>query len=154
MILNISPNESGLVPTSDVYAYKKLGTAINLLNSKVLFSLKRPLMKTGNESLWRLAKPLKVKNGSFVVMEDVKRYGQQVERYQVNFNVKKNPKRFSINCTTIGHKRIIPFPKQLKGKTLISVSMNITKLVTNALKLHLKSVQVFDWDEATKKKLV
>ena len=154
MILNMGPDESGLVPRPDVEAYRKLGSAIRSLNSAVLLSVDKPEVEVGKRSTWRLDKPFRVNNGSFVLMEDVSEFGQLVAGYRVSFRTQKNSKCYSVEGTTIGHKRIVPFPRQLKDKTLVAVAVEIKELVTGDAGVRLSSVKVFDWSDAVQRKFI
>ena len=151
MILNLNPDPFGLVEEEDIRAYKGFGAAVNLLYEDPVIENKNPKLKVGVETVWRFPEELHVENGSVVIMEDVLRFGQLVAEYQLRVKTSHGWIDCPEQSTTIGHKRIHPFPKALRGETSTAISLKITKLVTDGDSIWLREVSVYDWTRAARK---
>ena len=155
LILNIAPDRRGLVPTNDVWSYEKLGRAIELLYSDPVLQVGEPELIVGKSRTWHFLHPLEAANGSVVLMEDIEKYGQLVESYEVTYLIEPSKLNHRETGSTIGHKRIHPFPWQPdpleKDPELLSITglrIKVTKLVTGASKIRLRKVSVYDWSTA------
>ena len=154
LILNINPDPRGLVPDVDFRTYKELGRAIKLLYSHVIMLVSQPQVTVGQRKEWHFTgSPLQTRNGSLVLMENIEEDGQLVERYEITYESNEGS-LYSEQGSSIGHKRIHPFPWQVSGKNVSSVSLKILKLVTDADSIVLRQVSVYDWNEAVKRNLV
>ena len=154
LLLNINPDTRGLVPEKDMTAYKQLGKAIKMLYSDPVMTHRRPKLYVGKCKVWKF-EALRSLNGSVVLMEDIEKSGQLVMEYQLKFKTSRGWVRSSEELeTTIGHKRIHPFPKTLARRKVHGISLKITKLLTKQKSVILRQVSVYDWNEAAKKLLV
>ena len=151
MILNLNPNPYGLVEDEDVQAYKGFGEAVRLLYKDLVIKNKIPKLKVGAEIVWSFPELLNARNGSVVIMEDVAKFGQLVAEYQLRFKTLQGWTGDPEQGSTIGHKRIHPFPKALSGETITAVSLKIGKLVTGTSAIRLREVSVYDWTQAAEK---
>ena len=151
MILNLNPDPFGLVEEEDMKAYKGFGTAVDLLFKDPVIKRKNPKLKVGVEKVWSLPDELKAENGSVMIMEDVRKFGQLVAEYQLRVKTSTGWIDYSEQSTTIGHKRIHPFPKAFSGETISAISLKITKLVTGSDSIWLREVSVYDWTKAARK---
>ena len=151
MILNLNPDPDGLVEDEDMQSYKGFGEAVDLLYKDLVITDKNPELKVGVEMVWSLQEPLSVGNGSVVIMEDVANYGQLVAEYHLRLKTLQGWLEYPEQGSTIGHKRIHPFPKIFSGKIISAVSLNITKLVADGTSIVLREVSVYDWTEAARK---
>ena len=153
MLLNLNPDTRGLVPETDLCAYRELGNAIALLYQYPVGRYCSPEMQIGEEKIWKF-RELKSLNGSVVLMEDIEKSGQTVMEYELKLETEdgwiKTPERGS----TIGHKRIHPFPIALANKKVTAISLNITRLVTKQKSITLREVSVYDWNEAARQNLI
>ena len=154
MILNLNPDPFGLIEDEDLHAYKGFGEAIGLLYKDLIITQKNATLKIGVEKVWRIPRILNVANGSVVVMEDVAKFGQLVSEYQLRFNTSHGWVNYPEYGSTIGHKRIHPFPQVLRGKTVYAISFKIVKLVTRDPSITIREVSVYDWTEATRKRYI
>lgn len=154
MILNLSPDPFGLIEDEDLHAYKGFGQAIGLLYKDLIITQKNATLKIGVEKVWRIPRILNLANGSVVVMEDVAKFGQLVSEYQLRFNTSHGWVNYPEYGSTIGHKRIHPFPQVLRGKTVYAISFKIVKLVTRDPSITIREVSVYDWTEATRKRYI
>lgn len=150
MILNLNPDPFGLVEEEDMSAYKGFGAAVNLLYKDPVIESKNPKLKVGVEKVWRLPEELNADNGSVVIMEDLVRFGQLVAEYQLRVKTSNDWIDYPEQSTTIGHKRINPFPKAFSGETITAISLKITKLVTGGDSVWLRGVSVYDWTRAAR----
>ena len=151
MILNLNPDPFGLVEEEDMRAYNGFGAAVNLLYEDPVIESKNPKLKVGVEKVWRLPGELHVENGSVVIMEDVREFGQLVAAYQLRVKTSHGWIDYPEQSTTIGHKRIHPFPEAFSGETISAISLKITKLVTGGDSIWLRGVSVYDWTRAARK---
>ena len=154
MILNLNPDPFGLIEDEDLHAYKGFGEAIGLLYKDLIITQKNATLKIGVEKVWRIPRILNMANGSVVVMEDVAKFGQLVSEYQLRFNTSHGWVNYPEYGSTIGHKRIHPFPPVLRGKTVYAISFKIVKLVTRDPSITIREVSVYDWTEATRKRYI
>ena len=154
MILNLNPDPFGLIEDEDLHAYKGFGEAIGLLYKDLIITQKNATLKIGVEKVWRIPRILNVANGSVVVMEDVAKFGQLVREYQLRFNTSHGWVNYPEYGSTIGHKRIHPFPQVLRGKPVYAISFKIVKLVTRDPSITIREVSVYDWTEATRKRYI
>ncbi|XP_031569824.1 alpha-L-fucosidase 1-like [Actinia tenebrosa] len=148
LILNLNPDTRGLVPDIDLKVYRIFGQGIQLLYKSPVVKITAPLLKIGNNYTVN-SDPLEVINGSLVMMENVIDYGQLVEEYLVYYSTVEN-KTVKEKGSSIGHKRIHPFPKELYGLTLKEVKINIKKLVSGGAMVELRRIRIYDWSEAKK----
>lgn len=151
MILNLNPDPDGLVEDEDMQAYKGFGEAVDLLYKDLVITDKNPELKVGVEMVWSLQEPLNVGNGSVVIMEDVANYGQLVAEYHLWLKTLQGWLEYPEQGSTIGHKRIHPFPEIFSGKIISAISLNITKLVADGTSIMLREVSVYDWTEVARK---
>ena len=149
LILNLNPDTSGLVPEEDRKAYEKLGKAIALLYKDPVKKSFKPRLKIGTKKIWKFT-AFRSLNGSVILMEDIERYGQLVMKYELKLKTKDGWISTPELGSTIGHKRIHPFPKDLANKTVSAVSLRINKLVTKRRSIVLREVSVYNWNEAAK----
>ena len=127
-----------------------------MLYSEPILQVGRPKLIVGKYKTWHLLHPLKVRNGSVVLMENVKRYGQLVKSYQIIYLMESSGGNHIENGTTVGHKRIHPFPwkpldvieKDQELPSVVGISVKITKLLTNDSSIYLRKVSMFDWSNA------
>ena len=154
MILNLNPDPFGLIEDEDLHAYKGFGKAIGLLYKDLIVTQKNATLKIGVEKVWRIPRILNGANGSVVVMEDVAKFGQLVSEYQLRFNTSHGWVNYPEYGSTIGHKRIHPFPQVIRGKTIYAISFKIVKLVTRDPSITIREVSVYDWTEATRKRYI
>ena len=151
MILNLNPNPFGLIEDEELYAYKGFGEAVNLLHRDLVVTDTNPRLKVGVEKVWSLPRSLSAHNGSVVIMEDVARFGQLVTGYQLRLNTSYGWVDYPEYLTSIGHKRIHPFPKVFRGETVYAISLKIAKLVTGDSSIRMRKVSVYDWTKAAEK---
>lgn len=159
LILNIAPDRMGLVPSYDMWSYKKFGETIQMLYSEPILQVGRPKFSVGKYRTWHLLHSLKATNGSVVLMEDVEKFGQLVKSYQITYLMESSELNHRENGTTVGHKRIHPFPWQPLGvveedqepPSIVGIRIKITQLVTNAPVIRLRKVSMFDWSNAVAK---
>lgn len=151
IILNLNPNPDGLIEEEDMEAYKGFGEAVKLLYKDLAFKIKTPKLKVGVVKVFSLPKLLSSDNGSVVIMEDVAKFGQLVSEYRLRFKTLHGWIDYPEQGSTIGHKRIHPFPKVFSGKAISAVSLKITKLVTGSYSIRLRDVSVYDWTVASSK---
>lgn len=149
LILNLNPDTRGLVPEEDRKAYEKLGKAIALLYKDPVKKSFKPRLKIGKKKIWKFT-AFRSLNGSVILMEDIERYGQLVMKYELKLKTKDGWISTPELGSTIGHKRIHPFPKDLANKTVSAVSLRINKLVTKRRSIVLREVSVYNWNEAAK----
>ena len=148
MILNLSPDPFGLVEEEDMKAYKGFGEAVSLLYKDLVITDKNPELKVGVEMVWSLQEVYRIGKGSVVVMENIAEFGQLVAEYQLRFKTLHGWLDYPEQGTSVGHKRIHPFPAEFSGEIISAISLNITKLVTNGTSIMLREVSVYDWSEA------
>ena len=113
-----------------------------------------PELQVEKQKIWEFQEVLSLRNGSVVLMEDVEMFGQLVEEYDLRFMTPLGWVGAPENCSTVGHKRIHPFPRQLAGQMVYAIGLTIKKLVTNETTLNLRQVSVYDWSEAAYQELV
>jgi len=142
-----------LVPEIDLLAYEKLGKAIALLYQYPVSKYCSPEMHVGEEKIWKFRK-LKSLNGSVVLMEDIEKSGQIVMEYELKLETEDGWIKTTEPGSTIGHKRIHPFPKALANKRVTAMSLKITRLVTKQKSITLREVAVYDWNEAARQNLI
>ena len=151
MILNLNPDPYGLVEDEDIQAYKGFGEAVNLLYRDLVITDKNPELKVGVETVWSLEELYSMGKGSVVIMEDIAEFGQLVAAYQLRFKTLHGWLNYPEQGSTIGHKRIHPFPEEFSGEIISAISLNITKLVTDDTSIMIREVSVYDWTEAAGK---
>jgi len=151
MILNLNPDPYGLVEDEDIQAYKGFGEAVNLLYRDLVITDKNPELKVGVETVWSLGELYSMGKGSVVIMEDIAEFGQLVAAYQLRFKTLHGWLNYPEQGSTIGHKRIHPFPEEFSGEIISAISLNITKLVTDDTSIMIREVSVYDWTEAAGK---
>ena len=149
LLLNLNPDTRGLVPEKDRKAYEELGKAIALLYKDPVTKSFRPRLRVGKKKIWKFT-AFKSLNGSVVLMEDVEKAGQLVMKYELKLKTKDGWISTPEAGSTIGHKRIHPFPKELANKTVSAISLKIKKLVTKERSIRLREVSVYNWNEAAK----
>jgi hypothetical protein len=138
------------VPDIDYKVYRVFGEGVKLLYKNPVLMITKPELEIGKSIELNISKPLEVINGSLVLMESIEDYGQLVEEYTVEYVTVEN-KTAQEKGSSIGHKRIHSFPKELYGLALKSVSIKIIKLVTEGTKIRLREIAVYDWSEAARK---
>ena len=153
MLLNLNPDTHGLVPETDLAAYKELGNAITLLYQYPVSKYCSPELQVGEEKILKF-RELKSLNGSVVLMEDIEKSGQQVMEYELKLETEDGWIKTPEPGSTIGHKRIHPFPVVLANKRVTAISLNITRLVTKQNSITLREVSVYDWSEAARQNLI
>ena len=153
MLLNLNPDTRGLVPETDLCAYRELGNAIALLYQYPVGRYCSPEMQIGEEKIWKF-RELKSLNGSVVLMEDIEKSGQTVMEYELKLEAEDGWIKTPEPGSTIGHKRIHPFPIALANKKVTAISLNITRLVTKQTSITLREVSVYDWNEAARQNLI
>lgn len=153
MLLNLNPDTRGLVPETDLCAYRELGNAIALLYQYPVGRYCSPEMQIGEEKIWKF-RELKSLNGSVVLMEDIEKSGQTVMEYELKLETEDGWIKTPEPGSTIGHKRIHPFPIALANKKVTAISLNITRLVTKQKSITLREVSVYDWNEAARQNLI
>lgn len=153
LLLNLNPDTRGLVPEKDLSAYEELGKAIALLYKYPVSKYFSPEMQVGKEKIWRF-RELKSLNGSVVLMEDIEKSGQLVMEYELKLESEDGWIETPEAGSTIGHKRIHPFPTALLNKKVSAISLNITRLVTKQKSITLREVSVYDWNEAARQNLI
>lgn len=153
MLLNLNPDTRGLVPEADLSAYRELGNAIALLYQYPVGRYCSPEMQIGEEKIWKF-RELKSLNGSVVLMEDIEKSGQTVMEYELKLETEDGWIKTLEPGSTIGHKRIHPFPIALANKKVTAISLNITRLVTKQKSITLREVSVYDWNEAARQNLI
>lgn len=153
MLLNLNPDTRGLVPETDLCAYRELGNAIALLYQYPVGRYCSPEMQIGEEKIWKFSE-LKSLNGSVVLMEDIEKSGQTVMEYELKLETEDGWIKTPEPGSTIGHKRIHPFPIALANKKVTAISLNITRLVTKQKYITLREVSVYDWNEAARQNLI
>ena len=82
-------------------------------------------------------------------MEDIEAYGQLVESYNIIYKTDEMVK--IVEGSSIGHKRINPFPKIIRGMVLESVEMIIVGLLTEDKSIRLREISVYDWTDVVEK---
>jgi len=142
-----------LVPEKDLSAYEELGKAIALLYLYPVSKYCNPEMQVGEEKIWKF-RELKSLNGSVVLMEDIEKSGQIVMEYELKLETEDGWIKTPEPGSTIGHKRIHPFPKALANKRVTAISLKITRLVTKQKSITLREVSVYDWNEAARQNLI
>ena len=90
--------------------------------------------------VWSLQEPLSISNGSVVIMEDVANFRQLVAEYHLRLKTLQGWLEYSEQGSTIGQKRIHPFPEIFSGKIISAVSLNITKLVADGTSIMFRKV--------------
>ena len=153
MLLNLNPDTRGLVPETDLCAYRELGNAIALLYQYPVGRYCSPEMQIGEEKIWKF-RELKSLNGSVVLMEDIEKSGQTVMEYELKLETEDGWIKTPEPGSTIGHKRIHPFPIALANKKVTAISLNVTRLVTKQKSITLREVSVYDWNEAARQNLI
>lgn len=153
MLLNLNPDTRGLVPEIDLSVYQELGKAIALLYQYPVSKCCSPEMHVGEEKIWKF-RELKSLNGSVILMEDIEKSGQIVMEYELKLETEDGWIKTPEPGSTIGHKRIHPFPKALANKKVTAISLNITRLVTKQKSITLREVSVYDWNEAARQNLI
>lgn len=153
LLLNINPDTRGKVPEKDLATYRKLGRAIEMLYKDRVSKHSKQKMLVGNEKAWHF-KPFKALNGSVVLMEDVVEFGQLVMEYKLKIKTETRWVSLPHLGSTIGHKRIHPFPRGLDMKTISAISLKINKLVTEKDSITLREVSVYNWNDAAKRNLI
>ena len=153
LLLNINPDTRGKVPEQDLSTYEELGRAIELLYKEPVAKYFSQKLHVDKEKKWEF-KTFVSLNGSIVIMEDIAKFGQLVRSYELK--VKTGDCWISIDeeGSTIGHKRIHPFPRALAEKKISGISLKIRKLVTEQRDITLREVSVYKWDEAAKQNLI
>lgn len=153
LLLNLNPDTRGLVPEKDLSAYEELGKAIALLYKHPVSKFFSPKLRVGVEKIWRFT-AFKSLNGSVVLMEDVEKSGQLVMEYELKLETEDGWISTADAGSTIGHKRIHPFPKALANKNVSAISLKIVRLVTMKKSLSLREISVYNWNEAAKQNLI
>ena len=153
LLLNINPDTRGKVPERDLATYRKLGRAIETLYKDQVSKHSKQKMLVGKEKTWHF-KPFKALNGSVVLMEDVAEFGQLIMEYKLRIKTETKWVSLPYSGSTIGHKRIHPFPRGLDMKTISAISLKIIKLVTDQDSITLREVSVYNWNEAAKQNLI
>ncbi|KAJ7369614.1 hypothetical protein OS493_037564 [Desmophyllum pertusum] len=151
LILNLNPDPYGLVEEEDIQAYKGFGEAISLLYKDLVFKDENPQLEVGVEMVWSLQEYLSMEKGSVVIMEDVAQFGQLVAEYELRFKTLQGWIGYPEQGSSIGHKRILPFPEESSGEIISAVSLKITQLVTGDMSIVLREVSVYDWSEAAER---
>ncbi|EDO44021.1 predicted protein, partial [Nematostella vectensis] len=146
LILDMNPDPRGLIPDPDLKAYQGFGEGVKLLYKHPVFIEKGPKLSILVAKTWEIS--IKAANGSVVLMEDIVAYGQRVEEYRLYFITADGP--IGELGSTIGHKRIHPFPAEVAGKEVHGIELVLTKLVIGG-SLQLRQVAVYDWSEAVKR---
>lgn len=153
LLLNINPDTRGKVPESDLATYRKLGRAIETLYKDQVSKHSKQKMLVGKEKTWHF-RPFKALNGSVVLMEDIAEFGQLVMEYKLRIKTETKWVSLPYSGSTIGHKRIHPFPTGLDMKTISAISLKIIRLVTDQDSITLREVSVYNWNEAAKQNLI
>ena len=153
LLLNINPDTSGKVPEEDLSRYTELGKAIKLLYKDPVTKHFNQRIRIGKEKKWKF-QSFKCLNGSIVLMEDIAESGQLVMSYILKVKTEGGWISMKEEGSTIGHKRIHPFPKALARKKISGISLKIMKLVTKQLTTTLREVSVYNWNEAAEKNLI
>lgn len=147
----MNPDPYGLVEEEDIQAYKGFGEAISLLYKDLVFKDENPQLEVGVEMVWSLQEYLSMEKGSVVIMEDVAKFGQLVAEYELRFKTLQGWIGYPEQGSSIGHKRIHPFPEAFSGEIISAVSLKITQLVTGDMSIVLREVSVYDWSEAAER---
>ena len=153
LLLNLNPDTRGLVPEKDLSTYEELGKAIALLYKHPVKKFFSPKLQVDKEKRWRF-RTFKSRNGSVVLMEDVEESGQLVMEYELKFKTEDGWISTPQAGSTIGHKRIHPFPRTLANKNVSGISLKITRLVTRQESISLRKISVYNWNEAAKQNLI
>lgn len=153
LLLNLNPDTRGLVPAKDLSAYEELGKAIALLYKHPVKKFFSPELQVEKEKIWKF-KAFKSRNGSVVLMEDVEKSGQLVMEYELKFETEDGWISTAETGSTIGHKRIHPFPRTLANKNVSAISLKIKRLVTRQKSISLREISVYNWNEAAKQNLI
>lgn len=149
LILNLSPDDTGLVPELDVKAYRALGEGIKLLYKHPVLILKSPTVTVEETYTVQLPSDFEAINGSFIIMEDVLNLGQRVDKYTIQYITDTIVE--TEEGTSIGHKRIHAFPLSLRWLTLTKIELTIKSVLTDDKEIRLRELSVYDWSEAEKK---
>ena len=153
LLLNINPDTCGQVPEKDLSTYAQLGKAIELLYKDPVTRNFRQTMHVGKERKWTFT-AFKGLRGAVVLMEDVASSGQLVMEYELKIKTEAGWISLPEAGTTIGHKRIHPFPESLAMTEVSGISLTIRKLVTKQNSITLREVSVYNWNEAAEQNLI
>ena len=133
------------MPEIDLKVYRIFGQGIQLLYKSLVVNISSPVLQIGQNYTVDTGS-LEVINGSLVMMELITAYGQLVQEYIVYYCTTDGT--ISENGSSIGHKRIHPFPKQLYGLELKEIKIQMKKLVNGGAEVKLRRIGVYDWSEA------
>lgn len=111
--------------------------------------IKNPVVTVQETYVVTLPPDFETSNGSFVLMEDIQKYGQRVEKYRIQYITDTIVD--SEEGTSIGHKRIHALPLSLRWLTITKIELTIISLLTDDRKIRLRELAVYDWSEAEKK---
>ena len=131
MLLNSTPDTTGLIPKEDVERYKEFGNEIDRRFDKPIAEINN---KEGNIQTIAFNKPTLINH--IVTMEDYKN-GERIREYTIEGLVDGNWKEL-VNGISIGHKKIDYF----KEVTVSSLRLTVTKSVGTPLIRSLKAYYV------------